>query len=300
MNRLEVDFLGTTFKNPVLCASGTYGFGEEYQRYYDVSKLGGFVTKGLTLEPRSGNTGTRIWESPMGMMNSIGLENPGMDAFLEDIYPSIRNLDTVVIPNVSGSDEDSYLRAVEKLNGTDVAMIELNISCPNVKCGGMAFGVDAEAAGALTEKVKKASAHPVIVKLSPNVTDIAKIAKAVEEAGADAISLINTLQGMAIDWKTRKIVFDQVYAGFSGPAVKPVALRMVHQAAHAVKIPVIGIGGIASFSDALEFIMAGASLVQVGAANFPDPLTPVKIIDGLKAYCEEEDTTIQSLTGCVG
>lgn len=299
MNRLEVNFLGTTFKNPVVMASGTYGFGEDFARYYDVDRLGGFCTKGLTLEPREGNKGIRLWETPSGLMNSIGLENPGVDAFVNEIYPSICDMDTNIIPNIGGKDEAGYIEAVRRVSALGVPMIELNISCPNVSCGGMAYGMDPDKAFDITKKVKAVSSCPVIVKLSPNAPDIVAVAKAVEEAGADAISLINTLQGMAIDYRKRKIVFDATFAGFSGPAVKPIALRMVYQVAGAVDVPVMGLGGIATFEDALEFIMAGASLIQVGTAGFADPYAPLAIIDGLEQYCEAYDTTIRELRGCV-
>lgn len=288
MNRLETRFNDIVFKNPVLTASGTFGFGREYEQFYDLEKLGGLCSKGLTLEPRPGNTGMRLWETPSGIINSIGLENPGVDAFIEEEWPHLKALDTVTVVNVGGKDEASYLEAVKKLNAIDARLIELNISCPNVKAGGMAYGIKAEMAADITRKVTAVSDHPVMVKLSPNVEDIATIASACEEAGACGISLINTIQAMAVDYKKKKIVFDNVYAGLSGPAVKPIALRMTHQVCKAVSVPVMAMGGISTWEDALEFIMVGATCIQVGTMNFIDPLAPVKIAEGLQAYCEAE------------
>lgn len=297
MNPLEIDFLGVKFKNPVLAASGTYGFGLDYKRYYDPARLGGFCTKGLTLEPRNGNTGIRLWETPQGILNSIGLENPGIDVFIDSIYPEISKIDTNIIVNVGGKDEYSYLKALEKLNCFSDLLVELNISCPNVKAGGMAFGMDAAAAGDLVKKAKEVSDSKLIVKLSPNAGDLVGVAKACEENGADALSLINTIQGMAIDYRKRKIVFDNTYAGLSGPAVKPIALRMVHQVAKNTSIPIIGLGGISTWEDVLEFMMAGASLVQVGTMNFVYPQVPLQIIDGLEKYCYEENERLENLIG---
>jgi dihydroorotate dehydrogenase (NAD+) catalytic subunit len=286
--QLETKFGDIRFKNPVVPASGTFGFGREYEAYYDLEKLGGLCSKGLTLEPKPGNTGIRLWETPAGLMNSIGLENPGIDAFIEKEWPHLKELDTVTVVNVGGKDEESYLQAIEKLNAVEVKLIELNISCPNVKAGGMAYGMKAETAGDITKKVVKISNHPVMVKLSPNGEAVADIAKACEESGAQGISLINTVQGMAIDYKKKAVVFDNLYAGLSGPAVKPIGLRMTHQVCQAVKIPVMGMGGISTWEDALEFIMAGATCIQVGTMNFINPLAPLDIIDGLQAYCEKE------------
>lgn len=288
MSPLTTNFAGVIFKNPVVTASGTFGFGREYEDYYDLSLLGGLSSKGLTLEPRPGNTGQRLYETPAGLINSIGLENPGIDAFIEKEWPHLKEIDTVTIANVGGSDEDTYLRAIEKLNPLDIKLIELNISCPNVKCGGMAYGILPEMAADITGKVVEISSHPVMVKLSPNVSDIASIAKACEEAGAAGISLINTLQAMAVDYKRKAIVFDNTYAGLSGPAVKPIALRMTHQVCQAVDIPVMAMGGISTWEDALEFIMVGATCVQVGTANFIDPLAAVKVVQGLEQYCRDE------------
>jgi len=287
-NILETPFAGLIFKNPVMPASGTFGFGKEYQDFYDLNQLGGFCTKGLTLLPQSGNTGTRLWETPAGMMNSIGLENPGVDAFIQNEWPRLSELDTNIIVNVGGKDEESYLEAIRKLNAIDIDMIELNISCPNVKAGGMAYGTSAEKAAEITGKVVDLSIHPVVVKLTPNVLDIAGIAKACEDAGAQGISLINTIQAMAVDYKKKRNVFDNGYAGLSGPAVKPIALRMTHQVIQAVKIPVMAMGGITTWEDALEFLMIGARLVQIGTANFIDPMRPIQVIEGLEKYCESE------------
>lgn len=286
--RLKTTFAGVTFKNPVLTASGTFNFGREFEAYYDLAQLGGLCSKGLTLEPREGNTGIRIWETPSGIINSIGLENPGVDAFIEKEWPHLSGIGTVTVVNVGGKDGESYLEAIRRLNTIPVQLIELNISCPNVKAGGMAYGIRPEMAADITEKVVKASDHPIMVKLSPNVADIAEIAKACEGAGASGISLINTIQAMAVDIKRKEIVFDNTYAGLSGPAVKPVALRMTHQVVRAVDIPVMAMGGISSWEDALEFIMVGAACVQVGTMNFVDPRAAVEIIDGLEAYCEAE------------
>ncbi len=287
-NLLETKFNEIRFKNPVIPASGTFGFGREYQAFYDLAMLGGLCSKGLTLEPKSGNTGMRLWETPAGLMNSIGLENPGIDAFIEQEWPHLKEIDTVTIVNVGGKDEESYLTAIEKLNAIDAQLIELNISCPNVKAGGMAYGIKAKTAGEITRKVVELSRHPIMVKLSPNGEAVADIARACEDAGAKGISLINTLQGMAIDYRKKKVVFDNLYAGLSGPAVKPIALRMTHQVCQAVKIPVMAMGGISDWKDALEFIMAGAACIQIGTINFNNPMAPLEIIAGLEAYCIDE------------
>lgn len=282
---LLTNFAGVPFKNPVIAASGTFGFGRQFEKIYDLSEIGGLCTKGLTLEPRPGNTGERLWETPAGLLNSIGLENPGVDAFIENEWPHLADIDTVTIPNVGGSDLESYVEAVSRFNDLPVKLIELNISCPNVKCGGMAFGMDPEQAYAVTKAVVDESAHPVVAKLTPNAPDLVAVAKACEEAGAAGLSLINTVQGMAVDIDRRRIVFDNVYAGLSGPAVKPIALRMVHQVVHAVKIPVMALGGIADWRDALEFIMIGAQCVQVGTMNFVDTTVLPDIAEGLETYC---------------
>ncbi|NLN97176.1 MAG: dihydroorotate dehydrogenase [Eubacteriaceae bacterium] len=287
-NPLATTFAGIPFKNPVTTASGTFGFGDEYANFYDLTELGGLCTKGLTLEPRLGNKGQRLYETPSGLINSIGLENPGIDHFVERIWPHLKTLPSVTIANVSGSDENSYLEALRRLNAIDVPLIELNISCPNVKAGGMAYGTSPDSAANLTAKAVAVSRHPIMVKLTPNVSDIVSIAKACEEAGAVGLSLINTIQAMAVDVHQKKIVFDNIYAGLSGPAVFPIALRMVHQVCKAVDIPVMGVGGIATWEDALAMMMVGATCIQVGVMNFIDPYRPIKIIEGLKNYCEEE------------
>ena len=286
--RLRTQFAGVTFKNPVVTASGTFGFGREFEKIYDLSRLGGLCTKGLTLTPRPGNTGERLWETPSGLLNSIGLENPGVDTFIEREWPHLKDIDTVTIPNVGGSDEVTYLGAVEKFNDLPVSLIELNISCPNVKCGGMAYGMDPDQAYNITRKVVEVSTHPIMAKLTPNAPDLVGVARACEEAGAAGLSLINTIQGMAVDIDRKRIVFDNVYAGLSGPAVKPIALRMAHQVIQAVKIPVMALGGIANWRDALEFIMIGAACVQVGTMSFVAPTTAVDIVDGLEKYCEDQ------------
>ncbi|AFA48402.1 dihydroorotate dehydrogenase [Acetobacterium woodii] len=285
---LTTKFNDILFKNPVIPASGTFGFGREYEAFYDLAKLGGLCSKGLTLEPKAGNKGLRLWETPAGLMNSIGLENPGIDAFINNEWPHLKELDTVTIVNVGGKDEESYLTAIEKLNAIDIKLIELNISCPNVKAGGMAYGIKAETAADITKKVVEISRHPIMVKLSPNGEALVDIALACEAAGAQGISLINTLLGMAIDYKKKAAVFDNQYAGLSGPAVKPIALRMTHQVCQAVDIPVMAMGGISNWEDALEFIMAGATCIQVGTINFNNPMAPIDIIAGLEAYCVRE------------
>lgn len=296
--KLKTTFAGITFKNPVVTASGTFGFGREFEAYYDLEKLGGLCTKGLTLEPRDGNTGIRIWETPSGIINSIGLENPGVDAFIEKEWPHLAQVGTVTVVNVGGSSEDTYLAAIRKLNSIPVQLIELNISCPNVSCGGMAYGTDPDKARDITKKVVAASDHPVMVKLTPNVADIAQVAQACEDGGAAGISLINTIQAMAVDYRRKAIVFDNVMAGLSGLAVKPIALRMTYQVVHAVDIPVMALGGIADWRDALEFIMIGATCVQVGTANFVSPMAAVDIISGLEKYCETEGLdTIDAVRG---
>lgn len=273
-------------KNPVLTASGTFGFGTEYQDFIDLNRLGGFIVKGTTLEPRQGNPYPRMAETPAGMLNAVGLQNKGVDYFIEHIYPEIKNINSELIVNVSGKSIDTYVGCVERLAaGTDIRTIELNISCPNVKQGGMAFGTTCEGAEAVVKAVRAVWPGHLMVKLSPNVTSIADIARAVEAAGADSISLINTLLGMAIDVERRRPMLSTVTGGLSGPAVKPVAVRMVWQVAKAVAVPVVGLGGIMTAADALEFIMAGAAAVQVGTANFVDPTATVRIIDGLEDYC---------------
>lgn len=298
MNKLAVNFAGVDFKNPVIPASGTFGYGKEYEEFFDLSKLGGISVKGTTEKLRTGNLPPRIAETPSGMLNSVGLQNPGVDHFIEHELPYLMKKDTVVIANMAGSTAEGYREVAEKLDHTDVPMIEVNISCPNVKAGGAAFGVSCEGAAQITRIVRAATKKPIMIKLSPNVTNIAEIAKAVEAEGADAVSLINTLLGMRIDIRTKRPILHNNVGGLSGPAVFPVAVRMVWQVANAVKIPVCGMGGISTWEDAVEMMMAGASTVQVGAALFNDPLAAVKIIDGLEKYVE--DNRLNSISDIVG
>ena len=272
-------------KNPVMTASGTFGYGTEYSDFIDLSRIGGIIVKGTTLRERQGNPYPRMAETPSGMLNAVGLQNKGIDYFVNHIYPTLKDIDTNVMINLSGSTIEDYIKTAEIINTLDrIPGIELNISCPNVKEGGMAFGVSCLAASQVVAEVRKVYHKELMVKLSPNVTDIAEIAKGVEGAGADSISLINTLLGMAIDAKTRKPVLSTITGGLSGPAVKPIALRMVWQVAKAVKVPVIGLGGIMNATDAIEFMLAGATAIQVGTANFIDPAISVKIVDGIDNY----------------
>lgn len=285
--RLETNFAGIIFKNPVALASGTCGFGKEMNEYFDIQKLGGLCSKGLTLNPRGGNDGIRIWETPSGIINSVGLENPGVKHFIEKDLDRMNKLDLVNIVNLGGHSMDDYLQAVELLNDHELDLLELNISCPNVKAGGMNFGVKTEMARQVVKEIRKVCRHKLVIKLSPNAEDIVALAKACEEEGADGVSLTNTFLAMAIDIQKRKPVFNNVYAGLSGAAIKPIALRMVHQVAHAVDIPVMGIGGITTWQDAVEFIMAGATTLQVGTASFMNPAIALDIIDGMEAYLEK-------------
>lgn len=298
MNRINVNFCGVEFKNPVIPASGTFGYGREYEQFYPLSKLGGISVKGTTLHRREGNPGPRVAETPSGMLNSVGLQNSGVDKFINYELPNLVTKDTRIIANIAGSTIEECAELAEKLNGTAVDMIELNISCPNVKQGGAAFGTDCNVAGAVTKAVKDVTEKPLMVKLSPNVTSIVDIAKSVEANGADAVSLINTLLGMRIDIKTRRPILKNNVGGLSGPAVFPVAVRMVWQVANAVKIPVMGMGGIATWEDAIEMMMAGAGAVQVGAAIFADPYVPVKIAEGMQKFCE--DNGINNISEIVG
>lgn len=273
------------FKNPVMTASGTFGYGEEFEDFINLDRLGGFIVKGTTGKPREGNPYPRMAETASGMLNSVGLQNKGVDFFVEKIYPRIKRYDTNIIVNVSGSTIEEYVEVAEKINDLDgIPAIELNISCPNVKEGGMVFGTDPSIASEVTGQIRKVYKKTMIVKLSPNVTDITEIAKAVEDSGADAVSLINTLLGIAVNAETKKAVLSTVTGGLSGPAIKPVALRMVWQTAKSVKIPVIGIGGIMNVNDAVEFFLAGATAIQTGTANFIDPQISVRIIDGLEEF----------------
>ena len=295
---MKVNINGVEFKNPVIAASGTFGFGAEYNNFYDVGMLGGISSKGLTINPKEGNDGLRVYETASGMMNSVGLNNPGVDAFIERELPKMRKLGTNVIANIGGGCIEDYINAVTKINESDVDMIELNISCPNVKHGGMAFGIKSHVAYDVVKEIKSIAKKPLMVKLSPNAEDIVDMAVKCEEAGADSISLINTLKGMAIDIYKRKPVFNNVTAGLSGPAVKPVALAMVHDVAKAVNIPVIGLGGIASGSDAIEFMMAGASAIQIGTVNFINPMAGKEIIEEMEAFLKEQG--IKDINDIVG
>ena len=296
---MSVTLAGVTLKNPVVVASGTFGFGREYNQFYDLGELGGICAKGLTLHRREGNPAPRIAETPMGILNSVGLQNPGVDAFIEEELPFLRQFDTKVIANISGNTPEEYGVMCEKLSGAGVDMIEVNISCPNVKAGGLAYGTRPELAAEVT-KVAKAHAGktPVMVKLSPNVTDIVSIAKACEDAGADGISLINTMLGMRIDLRTRRPVIANKMGGFSGPAIFPVALRMVYQVAGAVKIPVVGMGGVSSAEDVVEMMLAGATAVEVGAANLVNPYVCRDIIRELPTVMEKYK--IENLKDIIG
>lgn len=289
------------FKNPVLTASGTFGYGREFDDFIDVSSLGGIILKGTTPEPREGNRYPRMVETPSGMLNSVGLQNKGVDYFEKSIYPKIKSYKTNIIVNINGSYIEDYVALASRIDKLDkIPAIELNISCPNVKMGGMAFGTNPDSARDAVREVRKAYSKKLIVKLSPNVTNIAEFARIAEEEGADAISLINTLLGMAVDIRMMKPSLSTITGGLSGPAIKPVALRMVWQAAKAVKIPVIGIGGIMTASDAIEFILAGASAIQVGTASFIDPAASVKILEGIGKYLESKGfTDISEITGYI-
>lgn len=298
MADLSVNLAGVTLKNPVITASGTFGFGREYNALYPISRLGGISCKGTTLHERPGNPPPRIAETPSGILNSVGLQNPGVDAFIREDLPWLKEQGTVVIANLAGSVVSDYCQAAEKLDETAVDMIELNISCPNVKQGGASFGTSCTSAQEITAAVRKVTSKPLIVKLTPNVTSISEIAAAVEAVGADAVSLINTLTGMRIDIKTRRPVLRNNTGGMSGPAVFPVAVRMVWETAQRVNIPVIGMGGIASWEDAVEMMLAGASAIQVGTALFADAYAPLKIIEGLERYLEEHH--LQSVTELTG
>lgn len=295
---LAVNVGGLKLKNPVLTASGTFGFGLELLPYLELNQLGGVVVKGTTLQPRQGNPPPRLVETPAGLLNAIGLQNPGVDYFLAEILPELRQHQTNFIVNISGNTVEEYGILAAKLSVPGVAALEVNISCPNVKAGGMVFGTDPALVAQVTRQVKSNTHLPVIVKLSPNVTDVTAIARAAAEAGADALSLINTLLGMAIDIYKRKPVLGSVTGGLSGPAVKPVAVRMVWQVAQAVKIPIIGMGGIVTVEDALEFILAGATAVAVGTGNFLNPRATIEIIQGLEKYCL--DNGIENINELVG
>ena len=292
---------GLYIKNPVMTASGTYGYGLEYEDFVELQRLGGIMVKGTTLHARQGNPYPRMAETPAGMLNAVGLQNKGVDYFCEHIYPSIKDYDTAMIVNVSGSQVEDYIATAERINALErIPAIELNISCPNVKEGGMAFGVTCAGAASVVRAVRAVYDKTLIVKLSPNVTDITEIARAVEAEGADAVSMINTLLGMAIDAERRRPVLSTVTGGLSGPAVKPIALRMVWQTAQAIKVPIIGMGGIATASDAIEFLLAGASAIEVGTYNFVDPTATVKIVDGIEDYMRRHGfSSVQDLVGAL-
>ena len=290
MAELSIDIAGLKLKNPVMTASGTFGFGVEFDDFFDLNSLGGFVVKGTTLHPRQGNSYPRMAETPSGMLNAVGLQNGGVKYFAEQIYPRLLVYDTNILVNVSGSTVEEYIACAEQINELDhIAGIELNISCPNVKEGGMAFGTSCPAAEAVVKAVRKVYNKPLMVKLSPNVTDITEIALAVEASGADSISLINTILAMAIHAESRKPVLSTVTGGLSGPAVKPIALRMVWQVSKSVKVPVVGMGGIMNATDAIEFFLAGASAIQVGTANFIDPMASQHIIAGINNYLDRHN-----------
>ena len=301
MADLNININGLSLKNPVLTASGTFGYGTEFQDFIDLERLGGFIVKGTTLKHREGNPYPRMAETPSGMLNAVGLQNKGVDYFIEHIYPTIKDVNTNILVNVSGSTIADYVATAEKINALDhIPAIELNISCPNVKEGGMAFGTSCVSASEVVKEVRKVYKKHLMVKLSPNVTSIQEIALAVEGAGADSVSLINTLMGMAVNVKTRKPVLSTITGGLSGPCVKPVALRMVWQVAKAVKIPVVGLGGISCANDAIEFLLAGASAIQIGTANFIDPTVTIKVIDGINDYLDQNGfTSVKEIIGVI-
>ena len=300
MADLRVNFCGVELKNPITTASGTFGFGHEYGEFFDLSQLGGIGVKGLTPTERLGNPAPRIAETPQGILNCVGLQNPGIDRFIEEQIPFLRRYDTKIIANVSGNTVEEYEGMVEKISDADVDLIEMNISCPNVKCGGMACGTQPKMVEEVVSAAKAKATKPLIVKLSPNVADIGEIAAAAEAGGADAISLINTLTGMRIDIRTRRPILRNNTGGLSGPAVFPVAVRMVWQAAQRVKVPVIGLGGISTWQDAVEMLLAGASALQIGTVLFTDPYAPIKILDGLNRYLDENHiASVTELTGAV-
>lgn len=299
MADLKTKIGGLELRNPVMTASGTFGYGVEFEDFVDLSRLGGIVVKGTTLNPREGNPYPRMAETAGGMLNCVGLQNKGVDYFCEQIYPRIKDMDTNVVVNVSGSSVEDYAECARRIGELEnIPAIELNISCPNVRQGGMAFGVTAEGAASVVKAVRQAYQKTLIVKLSPNVTDVTEIARAVEAEGADSVSLINTLMGMAIDAERRRKVLSIGTGGLSGPAVKPVALRMVYQVARAVKIPVVGLGGIMTATDAVEFLLAGASAVEIGTANFIDPAVTVKVVEGIEAYLDRHGfRSVQDIIG---
>lgn len=300
MADLTVNIAGVEFKNPVVTASGTFGFGREYSEFYPLREIGGLSCKGITLKPRMGNPPPRIAETPSGILNAVGLQNPGVDHFIERDLPWLKEQETVVIANIAGNTPEEYAQMAEKLSESSVDMIEMNISCPNVKHGGVQFGTSCQSVGAITREVRAHCKKPLMVKLSPNVSDIAEIARAAEGEGADALSLINTLTGMRIDINTLRPIIRNNTGGLSGPAVFPVAVRMVWQTAGAVKIPVVGMGGISTWRDAVEMMLAGASAIQVGTALFSDPYAPLKIKEGLNRYLDDQGiASVAELAGMV-
>lgn len=300
MADLSVKIAGVEFKNPIIPASGVFGYGREYEEFYPLSRLGGIATKGTTGSKRTGNLSPRIAETPAGMLNSVGLQNPGIDAFIEKELPNLLTKDTVILANIAGSTPEECAETAAKLDDTDVHMIELNISCPNVRQGGAAFGTCCSSAEQVTAAVRKATKKPLVVKLSPNVTSITEIARAVESAGADAVSMINTLLGMRIDVRTRRPVLRNNVGGLSGPAILPIAVRMIWQTANAVSIPIIGMGGVTTGEDAIELMMAGASAVQVGMAVFADPCAPVRIIGEINDFLDKQGiASVRDIIGTV-
>ena len=300
MADLKVNIAGVEFNNPIIAASGTFGFGREYSEFYPLSVMGGISCKGITLKERLGNPAPRIAETPSGILNAVGLQNPGVEHFINEDLGWMKQQGTVVIANIAGNTYEEYCSMAEKLSDTDVDMIELNISCPNVKSGGVQFGTSCESVGAITKAVRKYCKKPLIIKLSPNVTDIVSIAKAAEAEGADALSLINTLTGMRIDINTRRPIIKNNTGGLSGPAVFPVAVRMVYQTVQAVKIPVIGMGGISSWKDAVEMMIAGASALQIGTVLFKDPYAPIKITEGMNKFLDENGiASVTELTNTI-
>ena len=300
MVNMNVKFKDLNFKNPVIMASGTFGFGREYNEIYDIEKLGGISSKGLTLNQKDGNSGMRVFETPSGMMNSVGLENPGVQGFIDKELSFFSDLDLVRIVNLGGGTLDDYIKGAELLRGKDIDVIELNISCPNVKAGGMAFGIKNEVAREVVREVRKVVDKPLVIKLSPNAEDIIGMARVCEEEGADGVSLVNTFKALAIDINKRKPVFDNVYAGLSGPAIKPIALRMVNEVSKNIEIPVWGMGGITNANDAIEFIMAGSSCIQVGTANFVNPRIGLEIIDGIEKFMKQEGIkTLDEIRGII-
>lgn len=285
---MKTNLCGIELKNPVIAASGTFGFGREFEPYFDLSLLGGISTKGLTLQAREGNEGIRVYETPSGMMNSIGLQNPSVEVFIKDELSHMQKYGTIIIANIGGSQIEDYLESIRKIEETDIPIVELNISCPNVKEGGMAFGIRCDSAAKIVSEVRKETSKKLMVKLSPNAENIKEMAITCVEAGADALSLINTFNALAIDIYRRKAVFNNITAGLSGPCIKPIALRMVREVYQSVDIPIVGLGGISNWQDAIEFIMAGSTAIQVGTANLVNPKTMVDIIQGIQNFMEKE------------